>query len=114
MYMYLSYTCTSHALDCAVGVSFNKNDYVCLLLSGEQCGLVYSEVLMNVYEDIARKHEQCMKMIESVYGKNNTITHTHAHTHALVYKLNLHVHVHVSVTLQLIHFSQNYEYYILH
>ena len=41
---------------------------ICSFYSGDTNGIVYANVLMNVYEDIARKHEEHLRIIESNYG----------------------------------------------
>ena len=41
-----------------------------LLLLGDRAGLVYADTLMSVYEEIARKLDVYLVVIESCYGKN--------------------------------------------
>ena len=55
---------------------------------GNRAGIIYADILMSVYEDIALKHDQYMSLLRTCYGQlNHSLIHSfiHSFTHSLTH-----------------------------
>ena len=71
---------------------------------GNRAGIIYADILMSVYEDIALKHDQYMSVLRTCYGQlYYSLIHsfTHPFTHSLIHSL-IHSFIH-SLTHSFIH-----------
>ena len=57
---------------------------------GNRAGIIYADILMSVYEDIALKHDQYMSLLRTCYGQlNHSLIHSFIHSliHSLTHSL---------------------------
>ena len=103
---------------------------------GNRAGIIYADILMSVYEDIALKHDQYMSVLRTCYGQLNhslihsfihsfihSLTHSlihsliHSFTHSLIHSLThslIHSLIH-SLTHSLIHsFTHSFNHLFIH